>query len=298
MSFILDALKRAERERRLERPPDLSAVYEESDVSQPGRWPWFTVGLAFLAGAVAVALFLWPEGPTQKMSKSPETARAVTSPAPDRDRPPGAKVQTKMRPKSRTPSQPLRPRVKEAAVERHLKVASKKPEKAPSMTESGPPIQKKGAIDIRREPPVSEKKAPALGPSEPGTAKVPDTSPPPEVAVKETAPSGPPEQIARKRLEIPETPRPTPEERPLEVPVEAIPLLKDLPSEIQEKLGKLEINVHGYSRDPAKRLVFINMRKYHVGDRIGKDGPLLKRIIPDGVIIDYGGGKARLMLRE
>jgi len=32
MSFILEALKRADRERRLERAPDLSAVYEENNL--------------------------------------------------------------------------------------------------------------------------------------------------------------------------------------------------------------------------------------------------------------------------
>ncbi len=78
--------------------------------------------------------------------------------------------------------------------------------------------------------------------------------------------------------------------------IEAIPLIGELPYEIKEKLGKLQINVHSYSKDPAERLVFINMHRYKVGDKIGESGPLLKEITPKGVIIDYGEGEARLQV--
>jgi hypothetical protein len=96
------------------------------------------------------------------------------------------------------------------------------------------------------------------------------TKPPPPPAAKE--------EVNRKRIE-------------------AIPLISQLPGEIKEKLGKLQINVHSYSKDPAERLVFINMNSYKVGDKIGEGGPLLKEITPDGVIIDYGEGEARLQIR-
>jgi len=49
-------------------------------------------------------------------------------------------------------------------------------------------------------------------------------------------------------------------------------------------------------KDPAERLVFINMHRYKVGDKIGEGGPLLKEITPNGVIIDYGEGVARLQV--
>ncbi|NQU14825.1 MAG: hypothetical protein HQ561_11805, partial [Desulfobacteraceae bacterium] len=75
MSFILDALKRAERERRLERAPDLNAVFEDGERSQASRWQWLSIGVAFLVGAVVVALFLWPkEPPPEVISKYEEPA--------------------------------------------------------------------------------------------------------------------------------------------------------------------------------------------------------------------------------
>ena len=76
--------------------------------------------------------------------------------------------------------------------------------------------------------------------------------------------------------------------------IQDLPLLSELPSEIRERVGSLEINVHSYSANPAERLVFINMHRYREGERIGENGPLLREITPEGVIIDYGGGEARV----
>jgi len=56
----------------------------------------------------------------------------------------------------------------------------------------------------------------------------------------------------------------------------------------------MQINVHSYSEDPAECMVFINMKKYNVGDAIGENGPVLKQITPEGIVIDYGEGQARL----
>ncbi|MBW2204868.1 MAG: hypothetical protein JRF52_12485 [Deltaproteobacteria bacterium] len=64
MSFILEALKRADRERRLERAPDLSAVYEDNDLpGHNGIRPWLWLCGAFLVGVIVVGLVLWPAGP-------------------------------------------------------------------------------------------------------------------------------------------------------------------------------------------------------------------------------------------
>jgi len=73
-----------------------------------------------------------------------------------------------------------------------------------------------------------------------------------------------------------------------------IPLLSELPYEVREKLGKLQINVHSYSEKPKERLIFINMKSLKVGDPIGENGPVLKEITPEGAVIDYGDGQARL----
>ena len=55
-----------------------------------------------------------------------------------------------------------------------------------------------------------------------------------------------------------------------------------------------KVRIHAYDEDPEKRIVYINMQNYQVGDRIGENGPLLAEIVPDGVIVDYGEGRVRL----
>jgi len=308
MSFILDALKRAERERRLERAPDLNAVFEDGERSQASRWQWLSIGVAFLVGAVVVALFLWPkEPPPEVISKYEEPAMEVASltsdqkkplpdrseakPSPRKETAPqkGVEVHREVRLPDKAAPQPIRPRAKKVEIVKPAKVT-------PTQESEGPP-EKKGPPDTSIEPGVSEKMVSGSGPSKPAAPKIQGTSPPPAVAPKETAPLEPHKPARDQATDIPE-PRSKTKEEPVKEPVEAVPLLQDLPDEVRKKLGKLEINVHGYSKYPAESFVFINMRKYRVGDRIGsgKDGPILKNIIPDGVIIYYGEGQARLVV--
>ena len=69
MSYILDALKKAERERGLARVPDLGSVHTEPRAPRRGRWAVGAVALALLA------LLLW-----------------AFYPGADRDLPPGAEA--------------------------------------------------------------------------------------------------------------------------------------------------------------------------------------------------------------
>ena len=78
------------------------------------------------------------------------------------------------------------------------------------------------------------------------------------------------------------------------VPDETIPRVAELPPAVRLRLPELQVNVHVYAEEPDRRFVLINMRKYREGDRIGRDGPLVDRITPAAVIIDYGSGLARL----
>ena len=78
MSLILDALKRAERERKLEKAPDLSAIYQEGRLSRRKTRPWFWAGGAFLVTFVAMAIIFWPKAPLKGdlKDKTPKPALA------------------------------------------------------------------------------------------------------------------------------------------------------------------------------------------------------------------------------
>ena len=299
MSFILEALKRADRERRLERAPDLSAVYEEDDLpGHNGIRPWLWLCGSFLVGVIVVGLVLWPGGqepvkPPLPKGKSasqplsaPETTKKEKKPLPSSARV-NKDLQTKKPSAQASGGQPARvPAPKAKPVQPTRKVTEKiEPEKAdPKPVEKKPvpkPVPTAKKISVPSPAPVAAAEKKKLAQPSPASDKSKVVEKP--VAAKVATPAKPPpvppskEDLDRKRIA-------------------AIPLIGKLPYKTKEKLGKLQINVHSYSEDPAERLVFINMKKYKVGDKIGEGGPLLKEITPDGVIINHGGKDVRLQV--
>ena len=53
-------------------------------------------------------------------------------------------------------------------------------------------------------------------------------------------------------------------------------------------LPDMHLDIHVYSGQPAGRFVFINMRKYKERAALA-EGPLVKEITPEGVILEYQG---------
>lgn len=53
-------------------------------------------------------------------------------------------------------------------------------------------------------------------------------------------------------------------------------------------LPDLHLDIHVFSGEPADRFVFINMTKYRENAKLG-EGPVVKQITPDGVVLDYQG---------
>ena len=73
-----------------------------------------------------------------------------------------------------------------------------------------------------------------------------------------------------------------------------VPSVRDLPESTRSNLRQYEVNVHVFDDDPVRRFVLINMDKYKEGDRIVNNGPLVQEITTDGVVVDYGTGRALL----
>jgi len=53
-------------------------------------------------------------------------------------------------------------------------------------------------------------------------------------------------------------------------------------------LPDLHLDIHVYSNQPAERFVFVNMSKYREQARLA-EGPLVKEITPEGVILEHLG---------
>ena len=75
-----------------------------------------------------------------------------------------------------------------------------------------------------------------------------------------------------------------------------LPTLIELTMAGTISLDPLNIDMHVFSPQVAERFVFINMNKYREGDSL-REGPVLKTITEDGVILDYQG-RTFLVTRE
>jgi hypothetical protein len=303
MSFILDALKRAERERRLEKPPDLRAVYEENHLPRRGIRPWIWVSGSFIIGAIVAWLVLWPEdrgparpivptassasrkGPVKMAARKPETRPSPTSPRSRAVKPP------KVPPSLTSPSQPARAPVQMSTPSQAAKTPAKITETSVAEKAAKPASK---PLDKATQLPGAASPAASPGPVLKGQETAP-VQPAPPVA---SAPQATPVEPVLPRPTAPSSPPADPKQEVVRGKQASIPLFSELPYEVREKLERLQINVHSYSENPAECLVFINMKRYKVGERIGEKGPILKEITPDGVIIDYGEGLTRLKVWE
>jgi len=82
MSFILDALKRVERERKLKQPGLASICAETESPRKRRMWPWIIVGCALLANAVAVTvMFRSPHSPQMSAQMSSDRGGKKSSKA-------------------------------------------------------------------------------------------------------------------------------------------------------------------------------------------------------------------------
>lgn len=61
---------------------------------------------------------------------------------------------------------------------------------------------------------------------------------------------------------------------------------------VQQLATGLSLDVHVYAEQPEQRFVLINMNRYREGDRL-KEGAVLERITPQGVVLSYQGEQFR-----
>ncbi|MGM0425844.1 MAG: general secretion pathway protein GspB [Thermodesulfobacteriota bacterium] len=294
MSFILDALKRAEHDRRLETAPDLSAVYEEDALDRRHRaWAW--IGGFFILGAGLGFLVFWftasPWGhgtSSEKDMASKKAIKQMVAPGQAHSEIRSTRMRTDTSGDASSSTQAASPRLASKPAS-SVEKADPEPEifTVPPSTAS---VRDSGAGAHPADPAKSsgpEGTEPERPASAVQVAASPKDKPDPGPAAQEDV-------FEDEGVSSPEPPEKGQQTQGKADSARTIPLVSELPEEIRDALEELEINVHVYSEDPQERLVFINMRNRKVGDRIGETGPILKEITPEGVIIDYGEGLARL----
>jgi general secretion pathway protein B len=81
--------------------------------------------------------------------------------------------------------------------------------------------------------------------------------------------------------------------KPASPPVAAeVPFLRSLPDELRRSLPEMTVNIHVYTPDESRRLLYINNREYHKGDYLS--GVLIEDVLPDGVLVNYHGVRFKL----
>jgi general secretion pathway protein B len=87
MSYILEALKKAEQQRDLGRVPGIDSVHEQASGAVRGRWLWVVAAVLVLNATVLLVLF-WPEQRREpEAMQSVPTRQPADYPAPMSERP-------------------------------------------------------------------------------------------------------------------------------------------------------------------------------------------------------------------
>ena len=82
--------------------------------------------------------------------------------------------------------------------------------------------------------------------------------------------------------------KPEPEAAPLPTVADGPASFNELRAQGVLQLPDLHLDIHVYSGTPAERFVFVNMSKYTENSTLD-EGPTVREITPDGVILDYLG---------
>ena len=121
------------------------------------------------------------------------------------------------------------------------------------------------------------------------TPRIVEREPPkPQPAPQAATPIPPPEPAPQPVAAIPPSPPPAPA-TDTETTVNA------LPADLRKALPPLQLSMHMWDPDPAKRFVILDGERYSEGDSIG---PMqIRRIDAKGVLFDWQGRAVRLPLR-
>ena len=263
MSFILEALNKAERDRGAHAG---HAIPLPQPIENNSKRQWLLVFMISIAGsALVLGVFLVLQNAGTFMAEPP--AAAVTSH--------GAEV-------------PIRSTTNTASV-----VSAPRIEKTPKpvipKTSVRPDMATKNGNNsaARLHSMVSR---PNQTRSEPVTDRnqlvAADTFTEAETEVEIAAAKPAPSSV----VYLPEVKKPISPER-----YSNIPIMHNLPESTRTQLPALELNVHVFSNNPAKRFVYINSVRYSEGAQVS-DEITLEEIISTGVILNYGGTYFRIII--
>ena len=301
MSYILDALRKAEQKRQLAaKVPTLATVHRQPAAVRPPirmrLWPW-VVGAVIVVNAGIVTWLLLPSGTTSTASLdrpgSFSTPGTAAPPAPGATAPPAPGP----RPAPLTADGP----VPSAPAAPHAPATPGPPGAAPPAPVRGPASEPGRATTDAAETKAGARPAPPPAAVKPVAPVPPASSPIPEKPLPAPRPPAPPAAPERAApppdrpavAAIPPANQARPTERAPGSPGSTPP--QSTPQGVQDMIAKLKLQMVVYSDVPAERLVFINNQKYVEGSSI--DGTFrVESINPDGAVLSHQG--QRFVIRQ
>lgn len=303
MSYILDALNKAERERRRGSVPTLEADAVSVRRSPRLAWSWLLV-VALLANAL---VYWWMQTSPNDIATSSPAPRVASGELGAASQPVEAPIVPPSTDIPLPPDNGAEPAAPSAQIQTTPSLDAPTPPAGPKKPDLGPPSPEVRGSPLAR---TSEAKArPAGHEATVSAAGQPASAMPGESA---TAPSGrPPEPQPPRPVPVMQPPTPAPKVQtahpaPSREPVEAAagetltapqapevellqaPLLEQLPASFRDSLPELRIDALVFSETPSNRMVFIKGRKYREGDTV-EGQARVEQIRRDGVILDHQG---------
>lgn len=290
MSLILDALKRAERERRAgQAPPPLEPVAvpaEAREARDPHRWLLPALVGAVVAGAAVYGyLRLRPAASTAGVAPVTATA-APSTPAPA--------VPAPVAPPPASPEamSTAEPAAAGAAVD-DARIATlddlvdggrgpgRDTERAPRTPADTGVVSPRGDAESRGRaaPAAAEAASEPLPPFEQPVGPPPaDAPPPPTTAAVAPPPAAP----------ATSTPPATAAPEPADGAAASGRSLKEMSPNFRADFPTLTVDVHVYNDDPQRRFAIVNGKRYREGDTLA-EGPRLVGIVADGLLLEWRG---------
>lgn len=275
MSFILDALKKSESERQRQTGPTFATVARGE--SRQRRLPWpAIIAAVLLVNAVVLGILLLRE-PEAVVVPAPAGAgpAAVTS-EPART-PPPPETQPPVIREAPTPPAPANP-----------PPGATTPAEAASLT----------AADV---PPAGPGAAPRVPAGAMPPAPAPVREPVRSLAEEARAGQAPANAGTETTGAVPERRVQSPGTHPEPAPPAATSALALSTMQIAVAEGRipgpvLNLDLHVWYPDPARRVVFIEGHKYREGDEIA-GGARLMEIVPEGAVLEQRGQRFLLTPR-
>jgi general secretion pathway protein B len=260
VSFILDALKKSENERQRQAGPGFATVPGNAGRDSRNLWPLALAAIVAVNLAVLGFLLLRDDGDDDKALPAVRTTA-----------PPSPQAATTPRP-----------------------AATPLPKQAPTIRNTPPaPAVRQGSAD-ESAPPIAApaaKTAPAVSPTPEREVRGLEGEAASDGATSQSlrpAPAGVPTDAAAG--EPPAKPRSSePAARS-----ESLPTANDLRLQGFLTGPPLHLDLHVYYPESHRRVVFISGSKYREGDRV-KNGPVVREIVPEGVVLEERGRRYLLM---